>query len=228
MRDLPYIAEVAALMGDPARANMLTALKDDGVLSATELTHVAGVAPSTASEHLAKLTAAELVVCEPQGRHRYYRLGRDEVADALEALEALAVRTTPSTYPKHPRGQAIRMARTCYDHLAGTLGVNLTWSMVDLGYLRPDNDGFQITKTGAVVLSDLGINLDSLRAKRRKFTRRCTDWSEPRPHLGGALGASLFSRLCELGWLKQERQSRIIQVTTLGKATLKDRFDLKV
>lgn len=228
MRDLPYIAEVAALIGDPARANMLTALKDDGVLSATELTHIAGVAPSTASEHLAKLTASGLLICEPRGRHRYYQLARDEVADALEALEALAVRTTPSTYLRHPREQAIRTARTCYDHLAGTLGVNLTWSMVDLGYLQPKTDEFRITETGATIFSDFGVDLDSLRAKRRKLARRCTDWSEQRPHLGGALGASLFSRFCGLGWLIQEPQCRIIQVTALGRVALKDHFGLFV
>ena len=125
MIDVPYIAEVASLIGDPARANMLSALKDAPVLSATELAHVAGVAPNTASGHLAKLTQARMVTVTRQGRHRYYRLACDEVADALEALEALAVSAAPRQRRPGPRDDSIRFARTCYDHLAGRVGVKL-------------------------------------------------------------------------------------------------------
>ena len=188
MADTPYIAEVAALIGDPARANMLLTLKDVGVLSATELAHVAGVAPNTASGHLARLTEAGIVTVERKGRHRYFRLAGDAVADALEALESLATRSVPRSRPPGPRDPAIRFARSCYDHLAGTLGVRLTWSLASRGYLKAAESNFLLTKKGERAFKNLGIDVDLLRAGRRQLTRRCLDWSEKRPHLGGPWG----------------------------------------
>lgn len=225
MTDKPYIAEVAALIGDPARANMLLTLKDVGVLSATELGHVAGVAPNTASGHLARLTEAGIITVERKGRHRYYCLAGDAVADALEALEALATRFAPSSRPRDP---AIRFARSCYDHLAGTLGVGLTWSLVGRGYLKAAESNFLLTEEGERTFKNLGIDVDLLRAGRRQFTRRCLDWSEKRPHLGGALGAGLFAGLCELGWLRPQKSSRVVSVTRQGRTALKDNFQIEL
>ncbi len=221
-----YIAEVASLMGDPARANMLCALKDDGALTATELAHVAGVAPSTASEHLAKLTRAGMIAVRRQGRHRYYRLARDEVADALESLEALAASAAPRHRPRAPRDESIRFARSCYDHLAGHLGVELYRSLVRLGYLKSTEDGCVLRKKGEAEFADLGIDLEALRTRRRRLARQCLDWSERRPHLSGALGAELFSGLCDRGWLRRERGTRAVSVTSRGRRGFRDRFQI--
>lgn len=226
MVEIPYIAGVAALIGDPARANMLGALKNDGAVSATELARIAGVAPSTASEHLARLVAGRLVAVQRQGRHRHYRLADAAVADAIEALETLAARAAPRRPRADPRWTAIRAARTCYDHLAGTLGVRLTWAMVERGLLSRTGDGFALGPGGAAAFARLGIDLDALCAGRRHLMRSCPDWSEPRPHLGGALGAALLSRLVALGWLRREPGSRTIRVTPRGHAGLCDQFGI--
>lgn len=228
MIGVTYIAEIASLIGDPARANMLFALKDDGVLSATELSYIAGVAPNTASGHLAKLMQANMVTVERKGRHRFYRLAGAELAEALEALQELAVIATPRSHRPDPRGDAIRFARVCYDHLAGELGIKLAGSLVSLGYLGPPEDGFVLRKKGEAALVDLGIDLNELRAGRRRFVRLCLDWSGRRPHLGGALGASLCSRLKELGWVRRGKSTRAVFVTNKGRQGFRDWFDIEV
>jgi DNA-binding transcriptional ArsR family regulator len=228
MVDVPYIAEVASLIGIPARADMLLALKNDGVLSATELAHVAGVAPNTASEHLAKLAQARLIAVERQGRHRYCRLASPEVAEALEALETLAVKAAPRTCPPHVRDGAVRFARSCYDHLAGQLGVKLTWALVNQGALASSEDGFALTKSGEAAFTDLGIDLAVLRARRRPLLRSCLDWSERRSHLGGALGASLLTRLSALDWIRRNSGTRALAVTILGRREFQDRFRIEL
>jgi DNA-binding transcriptional ArsR family regulator len=223
-----YIAEVASLMGDPARANILCALKDDGVLTATELAHVAGVAPSTASEHLAKLTQAKMIAVRCEGRHRYYRLACGEVADALESLETLAVTVAPRHRPRTSGDESIRFARSCYDHLAGRLGVELYRSLVRLGYLKSTDDGCALRKKGEAEFADFGIDLGALRKHRRRIAGQCLDWSERRPHLSGALGAELFAWLCERGWLRRERGTRALSVTNRGRRGFRDRFQIEL
>ncbi len=220
----PYIAEVASLIGDPARANMLAVLKDEVALTATELAHVAGVTPQTASAHLSKLTEARLVAVERAGRHRYYRLTGAEVAHALEALEVLAVAGPPRYRPSGPRDDALRFARSCYDHLAGRLGVAVTWALVDSGYLRVRDKSFGVTHKGERALDDFGIDVASLQTGRRPLTHRCLDWSERRPHLGGALGAAFLSRAQELGWLERRRGSRAVTLSRAGRRGLKRAF----
>ncbi|HEX9770332.1 MAG TPA: winged helix-turn-helix domain-containing protein [Kiloniellales bacterium] len=224
MFDGPYIAEAAALIGDPARANMLLALKDEGALTASELAHIAGVTPQTASGHLAKLTQAGLAAVERQGRHRYYRLAEARVADALEALMGLAVATAPRRRRPGPRDEAVRFARSCYDHLAGRLGVALTWSLVEQGSLDVRDDGFLLTGEGEKRLSAFGLEPSRLRPGRRPLTRRCLDWSERRPHLGGALGAALMTRALTLGWIARRKGSRAVALTTAGRTGFKDVF----
>lgn len=223
---LRYIAEVAALIGDPARANMLSALKDDGLLSATELAHVAGVAPNTASGHLARLAAAHLITVSQRGRHRYYALACHEVADALESLEALAARAAPRSRNKTRPEDAIRYARSCYDHLAGSLGVGLAESLTRRGYVERVGDGLTVSRKGAAAFDALGIDVTALAAGRRRLLRACPDWSERRAHLGGALGAALFARFRELGWLRRRRDSRALSVTPQGRTGLRTRFGL--
>lgn len=227
MPDIPNIAEIAALMGDPARACMLAALKDDHVLTATELAHIAGVAPNTASGHLAKLVAAKLIVMERSGRHRHYRLAGTRVAEVLELLEALAVTSRPPVRRHDPRGASIRFARICYDHLAGDLGIALTWSLVERGYLGRSKEQLTLRRRGTTALTRFGIDLDLVRGTRRRFIRLCPDWSGRRPHLGGALGASLFAHLVEIGWLCRSSASRAVFVTGRGRRGLRDMFGVE-
>jgi DNA-binding transcriptional ArsR family regulator len=224
MVDIPYIAEAAALIGDPARANMLSALKDDGILSATELAQVAGVAPNTASGHLLKLVDAKMIVVERKGRHRFFALACAEVADALEALEALAEKTTPRHRPKGPEDRDTRYARSCYDHLAGRLGVELAQALVRLEFIDQTARGFDLLDKGIDAFPKLGIDLDALKAKRRCLLRACPDWSEGRSHLGGALGAKLFEHFCESGWLRRRTGSRVVDLTPKGRSAFRQRF----
>lgn len=226
MNGEPYIAETAALIGDPARANMLLALMDGRALSASELAEVAGVTAQTTSGHLAKLLGANLIVVERQGRHRYYRLASERVAQALEALSVLSGDGAPRHRPTGPRDEAMRFARTCYDHLAGQLGVAITVALIDRGYLVEGERDFELTTSGESALREFGIDIAAERRRRRAFARRCLDWSERRAHLGGALGASLLARCQELDWLARTPDSRAVTLTTRGKRGLSDAFSI--
>jgi DNA-binding transcriptional ArsR family regulator len=218
MKEGPDIAQVAALIGDPARANMLAALMDGRALSASELADVAGVTPQTASAHLAKLEDGLLVTTEKQGRHRYFRLGGAEVALALENLTGLAARAGHLRTRPGPRDPAMRRARVCYDHLAGELGVELLAGLTKRKLLRADDGQVAVTPGGAAKLSEFGIDLDALDKGRRPLCRLCLDWSERRHHLAGALGAALLARFLELGWARREKQSRTLRFTPVGEA----------
>jgi DNA-binding transcriptional ArsR family regulator len=229
MIDIPYIAEVAALIGDPARANMLSAMKDERALTATELAHIAGVAPNTASGHLAKLVAARLVAVEREGRHRWYRLASAQVAEALEALEGLAEGAAPRSRPRGPRDEAIRFARVCYDHLAGEVGVWLAGAFIRRGYLTMhESDAATLTRKGEKALLRFGLDLKTPGATRRRLVRSCLDWSGRRPHLGGALGASLLARFHELGWVRRQAGTRAVTITVRGRQGLRDWFGMQV
>lgn len=226
MVDIPFIAQVASLIGDPARCNMLCALKDDGELSASELAQVAGVAPNTTSAHLAKLTQGALVTFEQQGRNRFYRVASPEVAEALEALESLAAQGSSNLQALRGPREAVHQARSCYDHLAGRMGVKLADAFLDKGLLAPSPTGWRVTPQGCGKFTKLGIDVESMRRKRRCLVRQCPDWSEGKRHLGGALGAALFKRFVELKWLRQRRSSRVIDVTALGNKSFKQYFGL--
>jgi DNA-binding transcriptional ArsR family regulator len=175
MSNAPRIAEVAALVGDPARANMLVALLDRRALTATELAYAAGVSQQTTSGHLSKLSAARLVVLTKQGRHHYYQ-------------------------PRSKTDDQMRHARTCYDHIAGKLGVGLADSMTAHDFVVLGDEAGEVTPTGMEFLTRLGVDLAGARAKRRVFCRPCLDWTERRPHIGGAVGAALAKRCFELKW----------------------------
>jgi DNA-binding transcriptional ArsR family regulator len=226
MIDKPYIAEVAALIGDPARANMLLALKDEGALTASDLAQIAGVAPQTASGHLAKLTQAGLATVERRGRHRFYRLAGARVADALETLIGLAVSGPPRRGQPGPRDEAMRYARTCFDHLAGRLGVALAWSLVAQGSLAAEDLRFVVTGDGEARFAAFGLDLASLRRGRRPVTRSCLDWSERRPHLGGALAAALLTRAETLGWIERDKTSRAVTLSEAGRQGFRETFGL--
>lgn len=222
----PSIAEVAALVGNPARANVLMALLDGRALTATELAFAAGVSPQTTSGHLAKLTEAHLLALTKQGRHSYYRLASPLIGRMLEGIMAVAA-DGPPRYRPHWRGDdALRLARTCYDHLAGRLGVALADTLAAREHVVLTEDGGVVTPQGEQFLRELGIDLADGGKGKRAFCRPCLDWSERRPHLAGAVGAALATRCFELGWIKRLRDSRAVTVPAAGRQGFADAFGI--
>ena len=217
MKDGPNIARIASLLGDPARADVLTALMADRALTATELSAIAGVTKQTMSAHLSKLVEARLVTVDPLGRHRYFRLADADVAELLESLMGVAFRTGAVRLLASPREPALRKARVCYDHLAGEHGVKPIESLLRGGVFVRTADGIRLTEAGVRWFVDLGIDTAGLAAQRRMLCRPCMDWSERRQHLAGALGCALLSRVCELKWAKRDRDSRAIRFTPRGR-----------
>ena len=217
------MASVAALLGDPARANILNALMDGRALTAKELAYAAHVSPQTASGHLARLTDANLLGAEKQGRHRYFRLASPLVGQMLESVMAVAGPEPRRTAWRG--GDALRTARTCYDHLAGRLGVALADSLADAGHVTLSNDGGEVTDRGHVFLCDFGAEPV---AGKRVFCRPCLDWSERRPHIAGRLGAALASRCLQLGWIARQRDSRAVTITAAGALGFADRFGIQL
>jgi len=218
MKDGPVVASIAALIGDPARANMLTGLMDGRALTVSELAEAAGVSLPTASGHLAKLDAAGLVLARKQGRHRYYQLSDHDVALVLEGLMGLAQRTGAVRTRTGPRDAALREARICYDHLAGERGVALMSSLVRRGWLSCDSEP-ELTEAGRNGFGALGLDITALEAGRRPLCRSCLDWSERRSHLGGALGAALLASIVARGWARRGA-GRVISFSAAGGAAL--------
>ncbi|MEH3147743.1 MAG: helix-turn-helix transcriptional regulator [Methylobacterium frigidaeris] len=221
-------AEIAALMGDPARAGMLEALLDGRALTAAELARAAGVTPQTASSHLAKLSGAGLLAVERQGRHRYHRLAAPSVARMMESVMAVAAdrRDGPRRLATGPRDRRLRHARTCYDHLAGHVAVAVADAMVARGQLDLAPDGGVLTPAGTEFLRGLGIDLDRARG-RRVFCRPCLDWSERRPHIAGVLGAALLDGFMARDWLRRLDGTRAVEVTPPGRAAFARAFGIR-
>ncbi len=213
----PAIAEVAALVGNPARANILMALMDGRALTASELAYVAGVSPQTASEHLARLTEANLLSLTKQGRHSYFRLGSPKIARMIESIMVVAVDGPQRYRPRWNGDDELRTARTCYDHIAGRLGVALTDALTRDGHVVLSDDGGMVTPAGEKLLSGFGVLVAEVRHGRRTFCRPCLDWSERRPHLAGALGAALANRCFDLGWISRIRDSRALKISPNGE-----------
>lgn len=222
MKDGPHIARIAALIGDSARAEVLTALMADRALTATELADLAGVTKQTISAHLAKLLDAGLIAVESQGRHRYFRLADRDVAQLLETLMNVAFRAGAVRVRSSPREPALRRARMCYDHLAGEVGVQFYESLLQQGLVRATPTGAELTPAGAQWFARVGIDAPALAQQRRMVCRPCLDWSERRHHLGGALGAALLQRLFEGGWAQRSANSRVVQFTPKGELALRD------
>jgi len=220
----PDIARIAVLIGDPARANILTALLDGRALTATELALHAGVSPQTTSGHLAKLEGAGLVVRTAQGRHRYVKLAGPDVASAIEALHVLADKAPKPTRLPSKLDPPMRAARTCYDHLAGRLGVALTDSMLARKAILPDGARFAVPDAGSRFFDGLGIDVAALRAQRRRFACPCLDWSERRPHLAGSLGAAVADACFARGWVERRRRDRSVAVSPAGAAAFAKLF----
>jgi DNA-binding transcriptional ArsR family regulator len=222
------MAEVAALVGDPARANILCALLDGRALTAGELAFAAGVSPQTTSGHLGKLLGARLLMLAKQGRHRYYRLAGPQVGQMLESIMNVALAGPPRFQPRSKLDEKLRHARTCYDHIAGVLGVGLAERLTERDYLILGDEAGEVTPAGADFLSKLGVDLSAARARRRVFCRPCLDWTERRPHIGGAVGAALANRCFELRWVERMRDSRALTITPAGRSGLKDAFALSI
>jgi DNA-binding transcriptional ArsR family regulator len=241
-RPFPGLSRIGALLADPGRAAMLWALMDGTARPAGELTMIAGISPSAASGHFARLIESGLLALEVSGRHRYYRIATPDIAMAIEAIANLAQASAPLREPVEPHRQAprpasavpldMRYARTCYDHLAGELAVRLFERMLASEWLevvqvilhgtapdsaRPGPTSLDATARGIDAFSRLGIDLDKQKARRRRFACTCIDWSERRPHLGGALGAAFLDACREHGWLETTSRRRILRVTPSGE-----------
>ena len=223
------MVEVAALVGDTARATMLSALMGGQALTGGELAYVARVSRSTASEHLAKLVRARLIAVTKKRRFRYYRIASPLVATMLESIKVVAAIEVPSRFqPRSARDEALRFARTCYDHLAGRLGVAITDALVAKGHIIFADDGGKVTDTGARFLTEFGAELISKFQSRRIFCRPCLDWSERRYHLAGLVGAAILQRCLDLGWLVRVRDTRSLRVTSAGQRGFRDTFGMNV
>ena len=216
----------ASLLANATRASIVLSLMEEGTLSAGDLASRSGVSGSAISGHLAKLTEGGLVVPGARGRHRFFRLAGPSVGDAVAALASVS----PSgRLPRASEGRgAERLARTCYDHLAGRLGVRLTDALLRDRRLSKRDRGYGMTRSGAGFFRDLGLNLPELRSRRRAFSVGCMDGTERQPHLGGALGAGLADRLFELGWLRPAPDGRAVRITPEGRGRIRDRFGVDV
>jgi DNA-binding transcriptional ArsR family regulator len=221
------VAAVAELIGEPARAAFLIALADGRALPAGELARAAGVSAQSASSHLSKLVLGGLLRVQSEGRHRYYRMSSPEVGHAIEALGVI------STGPRRPDlsrprdGIALYNIRLCYDHLAGRVAVDLASALEASGVIRLHGErDYDLGSNGQAWFERLGVDTDALRGVRRSFARRCLDWTERRPHLAGALGAALFSRVVTLGWVAPLPKTRAVRITHLGTRELEGRFGI--
>jgi DNA-binding transcriptional ArsR family regulator len=223
------VSRIAAAIGEPARARMLFCLMDGHARTSTELAIVAEVSPSTASVHLNRLKTEHLIKVLVQGKHRYYSLCGPEVANALEGLSVLAGAPRGKFVPNTP--SRLRAARTCYDHMAGTLGVSLHDRFHELGWLSGsstgDDSAYDLTAAGAKACEAMGIDVEATRALRRRFACACLDWSERRPHIGGALGAALLKLALKRKWVLQDLDSRALGVTKFGAREMLTRFGLR-
>jgi DNA-binding transcriptional ArsR family regulator len=223
---IALISETAQLIGDPARANMLMALKDDGEISSGALATVAGVAASTASGHLAKLVAAGLITVRKHGRRRYYSLAGYAVAEALESIEGVA--NTLSGHGLRPAelDRASLHARCCYDHIAGRVGVGICDAMFSKHHLAHSAVGVDLTDAARAWLASIGIDVDQLEQSPRRLVRLCSDWSMQSLHVGGAVGAAILARFLQQGWMRRRQGGSVLMLTPVGSAELRKTFDL--
>jgi DNA-binding transcriptional ArsR family regulator len=222
MADTDLLADVARLLGEPARTRILTALLGGCAFTGKELAYFAGVTAPTASSHLSRLVAGGLLLMEKQGRCHYYRLKSADVARAIEGLMTLAAALPAGWPPGHRVEPALRAARMCYDHMAGRLGVALCDMMLRHGYVVLDDGSGELTDAGTRFLVGLGVDLEQARSSRRRYCRSCLDWTERRPHLSGAMGAALAAAFLEHEWIARVPDSRALTVTVGGRQQLTD------
>ncbi|MHC8350537.1 ArsR/SmtB family transcription factor [Pseudomonas sp. RT4P38] len=221
------VSQVAAAIAEPARTKILCSLMDGHARTSTELAAIAEVSASTASAHLAKLKELALVRLHVQGRHRYYSLADKRVAQALEALMVIGQNAAPTFNPRTP--DRLQFARTCYDHMAGTLAVLLHDRMIEAGWLlETDEHVYQLSDSGEALFEGLGIEVKDLSTLRRRFACPCLDWSMRRPHLGGSLGVALLQTAIKRKWVTQDLDSRALALTATGRKELSSRFAVEL
>lgn len=224
MREGPDLARIAALVGDPARANMLTALMGGAALTASELALEAGVSLPTASSHLAKLSGGGLLAMSSQGRHRYFRLAGPQVAGMLEAIMGVAASVGPKRTRPGPKDEAMREARVCYDHLAGAQAVQMLDRFLAEGIVLADGDSLSLGRKAQPFFAARGIDVGALSGARRPLCRSCLDWSVRRSHLSGALGAAILQRILAQKWARKEPGSRVVRFTPNGRRAFAEVF----
>ncbi len=224
MKEGPDIAQLGALIGDPARANILTALMSGKALTATELAAEAGVTVQTTSSHLKKLETAGLLRRRKQGRHRYFALADDDVGAVLEAMMGLAAKRGLLRARTGPKDADLRHARVCYNHLAGDLGVTVYDGLIAQGYLSEQNNDLSVTDAGRRFFAEFGIDIDGLRHPRRALCKSCLDWSARRSHLAGSLGAAVLDQIYARGWATRTKGTRIVRFSTKGQQNLLLKF----
>ncbi|MED1543477.1 winged helix-turn-helix domain-containing protein [Bacillus inaquosorum] len=213
----PNIAKISSLLSDPSRSSILLSLMDGRIHPAGELAYLANIKPQTASFHLNKMLEAKLISVEKHGRHRYYRLSNSEAANVIEQLLSIAPKEKVTSLKDSKEKSDLHFARTCYDHLAGYVGVQITNSLVEQGMLKKVDLNFEVTSEGSLFFSNFGINEEQQRNKRRAFARCCLDWSERQHHLAGALGNALLVRMLEEKWIVRMPKTRAIKITQSGK-----------
>ena len=224
----PLIAEMAGLVGEPARATMLSALLDGRALTATELAYAARVTRQTASTHLAKLAEVGLVAPIRDGRYRYFRLASPKVAEMLDGIMAVALQHRPRYRPLSRQARELSAARICYDHLAGRLSVDLTDSLITREYIVVGDEAAEITRAGTRFLTEFGIDPSGLNPRGRRFCRLCIDWTERRPHIAGVVGAALTKRCFDLGWTERMKHGSAVIITASGKRGFLTTFGIEV
>lgn len=222
------IGHITSLIGDPIRSNILWTLLDNRAYTATELAISADTSPQNISMHLKKLVEAELLSVESQGRHKYYKLSKPEVAYAMEAIGNLVPPPTRTIISNHPDNSGIKYCRTCYDHLAGKVGVLITESLLKQRIIEIDKTTYTVTKKGSSFFGGFEINTDELKKYRRAFAKPCLDWSERKHHLAGSLGTALLNKMLSLDYLRKTKNSRAIIVTSKGQLHLYDMFKISV
>ena len=213
----PNVAKIAALIGDAVRARMLFALLDGRELNASELAHAGGASAQAASAHLAKLVDGRLIDARSEGRQRLFKLASEDIAHAVEALASIAPATQVHSLTQHSQMQRLRHARSCYDHLAGQLGVSITEALVARAAIMEEEKAFKVTSQGESFFGDLGIDVAALRATKRHFARACLDWTERRHHVAGALGAALLDHALRQEWVARNARDRSLRITRGGE-----------
>ena len=221
------IASLGAVLSDPSRLTMVSVLLDGRSLTANELAHGAGITPQTGSFHLKKLVEVGLVQVSPNGRHRYFQLASPKIAEALKVLMKIAPNS--SVKPAAKRRNDVCFARTCYGHLAGRLGIALAQAAEDKGHIkRIEDDDYSVTRSGERFLKEFGIDISELNRSRRRFASQCLDWSERKPHIGGALGFALTAEFKRRSWVKTRKNSREVSVTSAGRDGLRSFLGVNV
>ena len=221
-------SNIALLIGEPARATMLWKILDSGIHSATDLAIAADVSAQNASMHLGKLVNAGLLSVTKKGRLKYYQFSHPNVAYAMEAISTLLPKDNAMPTDHVSNGSQIKYCRTCYDHLAGKVGVAITDKLLAKRIIEMKNNEFSISKRGVKWFDALEISIEELQGGKRVLTRKCIDWSERRPHIAGAVGAAFANRLFDMKWLQRSKSSRMVSVTPLGQRKIYDLLDLMV